>query len=191
MNRSRRKPTSCSTVPGSSLSRSTHCETLLPFPLSFSSLLFLSSSFFFFFLLSFSFLSFLSLFLSCSPLLLQTSPFIHACICMYFDPWLTMCHPTLVASKNVKFRLSRNSKKFIQATKFHKTNPTVRSVSSSEIYKTSMFSTCTVATIYCFVKNFEVIMVFTFSPTKKNYALEITYIYIQVLCICNSHFIIK
>ena len=134
MNRSRKKPTSCSAVPGSSPSKSAYFMTLLPFPLSFSSPHFLSSSFFFSFLLSFLFSYFISLFLSslslcltCSPLLLQTSSFIHACICMHFntwvamcltcicmhvDTWLAMCHPTPLASKNVKFRLSRNSTKF-------------------------------------------------------------------------------
>ena len=103
MNRSRRKPTSCSAVSGSLSSWSTQYETLLPFPISFLSLPFLSSSFFFSFLLSFSllsslslflssislFLSFLSLFLSCSPLLLQTSPFIHACILTHGLPCVT------------------------------------------------------------------------------------------------------
>ena len=49
MNRIRRKPTSCSTVPGSSSSRSCHCATLLPFRLSFPSIHFLSSSFSFFY----------------------------------------------------------------------------------------------------------------------------------------------
>ena len=49
MNRSRRKPTSCSVVPGSSPSRPAHCTTLLPFFLiPFPLFLFLSSSFFFF-----------------------------------------------------------------------------------------------------------------------------------------------
>ena len=126
MNRSRRKPTSCSTVLGSSPSRSTHCATLLPFPLSFPSLPFLSSSFFFSFHLSFSFLSSLSLFLSCSPLLLQTSPFIYmnafACILTHGLPCVTR-HS--LPTKFVKFRLSRNLMKFAKATKFRETNPTM------------------------------------------------------------------
>ena len=50
MNRSRRKPTSCSAVSGSSSSGSAHCEILLPFPLSFP-----FSSFFFSLLLHFCF----------------------------------------------------------------------------------------------------------------------------------------
>ena len=45
------------------------------------------------------------------------------------------CHPTPGASKNVKFRLSQNPIKFYGITRFHKTNTTVESVSSSEIYK--------------------------------------------------------
>ena len=52
--------------------------------------------------------------------------------------WLAMCP---VASKNVKFRLSQNSMKFSWTTKFRETNPTMRSVLSSEISKTSKFST--------------------------------------------------
>ena len=56
MNRSRRKPTSCSSVLGSSPSGSAHCTTLLHFPLSFPSLPFPSSSFFFPFLIPFRFL---------------------------------------------------------------------------------------------------------------------------------------
>ena len=46
-----------------------------------------------------------------------------------------MCHPTLGASENVKFSLSRNSTKFDRVTRFCETNSTVKSVSSSEIYK--------------------------------------------------------
>ena len=49
MNRSTRKPTSYSIVLGSSPSGSAHCMILLPFPLSFPYLPFLSSSFSFFF----------------------------------------------------------------------------------------------------------------------------------------------
>ena len=50
-----------------------------------------------------------------------------------------MCHLTSRASKNVKFRLSRNSTKFDGVTRFCETNSTVKSVSSSEIYKISDF----------------------------------------------------
>ena len=46
-----------------------------------------------------------------------------------------MCHPTPGASKNVKFRLSRNLTKFDGVTRFRETNSTVKSFSSSEIYK--------------------------------------------------------
>ena len=38
-------------------------------------------------------------------------------------------------SKNVKFRMSRNSTKLDVVARFHDTIPTVKSVSSSEIYK--------------------------------------------------------
>ena len=70
MNQSRKKPTSCTIVSSSSPSRSTHYATLLPFPLSFPSLPFFSSSFAFFFL---SFLSFPLC--SSSPKLLLSFPF--------------------------------------------------------------------------------------------------------------------
>ena len=64
MNRSRRKPTSCSGVLGSLPSGSTHCATLLPFPLflfflpHFSSILCFPFLFFPPFLFSFHFLFF-------------------------------------------------------------------------------------------------------------------------------------
>ena len=45
----------------------------------------------------------------------------------------------LRASKNVKFRLSRNSTKFDVVARFRETIPTVKSVSSSKIYKISGF----------------------------------------------------
>ena len=44
-----------------------------------------------------------------------------------------MCHPTVGTSKNVKFRLSRNSTKFDLVNRFRETNSIVKSVSSSEI----------------------------------------------------------
>ena len=56
-----------------------------------------------------------------------------ACICMHVDTWFSMCHPTPVVSKNVKFLLSRNSTKFVWVTRFRETNLVVRSVSSSII----------------------------------------------------------
>ena len=46
---------------------------------------------------------------------------------------ITMCHPTLDASKDLKFRLFRNPTKFDWVARFHETNSTVKSVSSSEI----------------------------------------------------------
>ena len=51
---------------------------------------------------------------------------------------LTRCQvspTTLFASKNVKFLLSRNSTKFDMVASFRETIPTVKSVSSSKIYK--------------------------------------------------------
>ena len=54
-----------------------------------------------------------------------------------------MCQVSLItlgASKNVKFRLSRNLTKFDGVSRFRETIPTVKSVLSSEIYKNSIFS---------------------------------------------------
>ena len=48
---------------------------------------------------------------------------------------------TLGASKNMKFLLSRNSTKFNVVARFRETIPTVKSVSSSEIYKNFEFFT--------------------------------------------------
>ena len=51
---------------------------------------------------------------------------------------LNTCHisrVTLGVSKNVKFLLSRNSTKFDVVIRYRETIPTVKSVSSSEIYK--------------------------------------------------------
>ena len=42
-------------------------------------------------------------------------------------------YPTLVALKNVKFRLSRNSTKFDVVARLHETIPTMKFASSSEI----------------------------------------------------------
>ena len=50
------------------------------------------------------------------------------------------CHPTPHASKNVKFRLSRNPKKFDRVARFRETISMVTSVLSSEIYQFFRFS---------------------------------------------------
>ena len=50
-----------------------------------------------------------------------------------------MSRITFVASKNMKFRLSQNLTKFDAVTRLHENIPTVKSVSSSEIYKNSRF----------------------------------------------------
>ena len=59
-------------------------------------------------------------------------------------------HWTLAIPKDLKFRLSRNSKKFVWVTRFCGTNPTVRLVSSSEIFKIFKFSTCIIVVNYRF-----------------------------------------
>ena len=76
-----------------------------------------------------------------------------------------MCHPTLDASKKVKFRLSRNPTKFDGVTRFHETNSTVKSVSSSEIYKIFGFNRN-----YCFTifqKKLNFFQVLHSSPFNK------------------------
>ena len=45
------------------------------------------------------------------------------------------CHVSTDVSKNVKFRLSRNSTKFDKVTRFREKNSTMKSVLSPEIYK--------------------------------------------------------
>ena len=135
--------------PGNSYTRSITIPQQKNRLLSFSSFLSISSfSFFLIFLLFSSFL--FSSFVPFSFPFLLSPPSMNisiytcmhvdtwlamcpTCICMHVDTWLSMCHPTPVVLKNVKFRLSWNSTKFAWATKFHETNPTVRSVSLSEI----------------------------------------------------------
>ena len=60
---------------------------------------------------------------------------------------------TLGASKNMKFRLSRNSTKFGMVARFRETNSTARSVSSLEIYKNSGSSI--EITVLPFLRKFE------------------------------------
>ena len=55
------------------------------------------------------------------------------CICHYDPNCHAMCHPTPIASKNMKFRLSHNLTKFTWETRFRETNSAVRSVLSSVI----------------------------------------------------------
>ena len=68
----------------------------------------------------------------------------HLDLCLNFSPfdtWFNVSPPnecqvslvTLGASKNVKFRLSRNSTKFDVVARFCETIPIVKFVSSSEI----------------------------------------------------------
>ena len=84
MNRSRMKPTSCSVVPGSSPSGSAHSPTLLPFPLSFPSIPFISSSFFLLFSSSFPF-------------------FFSPCFCLFF--FLLFWFPLLSPHAHLPFHL--------------------------------------------------------------------------------------
>ena len=57
------------------------------------------------------------------------------------SPNYTMCHPTPHASKNMKSRVLRNPTKFDVIVIFRDTISTEESVSLSEIYKISGFST--------------------------------------------------
>ena len=56
-------------------------------------------------------------------------------------------HWTPITPKNVKIRQSRNLTKFVWETRFYQTNPTAKSVLSSEIYKISKFSTYAILAI--------------------------------------------
>ena len=60
----------------------------------------------------------------------------------------------------MKIRLFWNLTQFVWVTRFHETNPTVRSVSSSDIEKISKLSTCNIAAIYCFAIFLEKIRFF-------------------------------
>ena len=48
-------------------------------------------------------------------------------------------HWTPITPKNMKIQLSRNLKKIVWVIRFRERNPTVNSISSSEIYKISRF----------------------------------------------------
>ena len=75
-----------------------------------------------------------------------THAFTYACFVTYGLPCITHAFAYApVVSKNMKFRLYWNSRKFAWAIKFCMTNPIMRFVSSFEIYKTYRFSTCIVA----------------------------------------------
>ena len=77
-------------------------------------------------------------------------PWCHVAVPGYAVWHHPMCHATPDTSKNMKFRSSRNSNKFDWVTRFHETNSTVKSVSSSKIYKIFIFSTCILAANYRF-----------------------------------------
>ena len=89
-------------------------------PFCFSYFLFFSFIFIFFLVLSFPLFPPLDTWLNVSHS--------HKCTTCH-----AMCHPTL------KFRLSRNSTKFDEVTRFRELNSTVKSVSSSEVYKIFSF----------------------------------------------------
>ena len=86
----------------------------------FFSFIFILFYFYFFLILSFPLFPILDTWLNVS--------YSHKCTTCH-----SMCHPTLNASKNVKFRLSWNPMKFDRLTRFHETNSRVKSVSSSKI----------------------------------------------------------
>ena len=93
--------------------------------------LFFSFFFFLFFIIFFSLLFFF-LVLSFSLFLPLDTWFnvshSHKCTTCH-----AMCHQTPDASKNVKFRMFQNPMKFNRLTRFHETNSTLKSFSSSEI----------------------------------------------------------
>ena len=92
-----------------------------------------------FFLSLFSFFSFLDpIQVRGTSSYLPSSTLLWPCVLtwsIYHVPCVTCLgrHPTPVASKNVKFRPSRNSTKFDWVIRFRETISTVKSVSSSEI----------------------------------------------------------
>ena len=59
--------------------------------------------------------------------------------CHMASPYLSMCHPTPHASKNVKSRPPRNLMKSDVVAQFREKISTEKFVSSSEIYKSSVF----------------------------------------------------
>ena len=79
-------------------------------------------------------------------------------------------HTIIGASKNVKSRLSRNSMKFNVVARFRKTVPTVKSVSSSEIYKIFEFSTK--ITFFLFFRNLDFIGFHRLYAVESNGLLE-------------------
>ena len=98
--------------------------------------------------------------------------------------------PTLVALNFVKIQLSRNSTKFVRVTKFRETK-TVKSVSSSAIYKIFRFSICTIATNFryaLFQKNSIFLTFYIISPLKE-FCPKISHTAHTIACICNSHLI--
>ena len=101
-----------------------------PFPFDFHSFYFL---FIFFLFVIFLFIIYLFFLVLSFPLFPPLDTWLnmshsHKCTTCY-----VMCHRTSDASKNVKFRLSRNSTKFDVVTRFRQTNSTMKSISSSEI----------------------------------------------------------
>ena len=196
MNPSRRKPTSCSVVPGSSLFGPSHYAKLLHFSsfLSLSSFFFLprfSSSFPFFFSTCFCLSFFFSL-LFWFPLLSPCTPslpfpfslfpffslffyFLHRILFPLNLVWdqvvvthALMCHPLTLSP--------------MHEAMWSYTWPSCHGRRAMWHYATChhairlpwTFAICTVTVVYRIKeKNFKFTRVFTFSPTKKNFVLEI------------------
>ena len=103
-----------------------------PLPFDFHSFSFLFYFILFFFLLSFYLFILFFLVLS-FPLFPPFDTWLNMSHSHKYTTCHAMCYPTPDALKNVKFRLSQNSKKFEWVTRFCEMNSTVKSVSSSEI----------------------------------------------------------
>ena len=98
-----------------------------------------------------------------------------------------MSHVTLVASKNVKFRLSQNLTKFDVVTRLHENIPTVKSISSSEIYKNSRF--LAEMTILPFFRKLKFSWVLHSSPLKRIASRNSTQLQ-QITCVCHGSHVI-
>ena len=93
---------------------------------------------------------------------------------------------TLGASKNKKSRMSRNSMKFDGVARFFETIPTVKSVSSSEIYENSEFSTG--ITVLPFLRKLN-FLGFYILPPLKEFRPEMPHVVAHTnTFICNNYF---
>ena len=109
------------------------------------------------------------------------------------DTWHTMTHskcakcPALrsLPRKACKFSLSRNSTKFNMVPRFRETIPTVKFVSSSEIYKIPNFDQNYHFTFFFRKLDFLGVSHSPPPPPLKKFRLKIPRTYASTTCICN------